>query len=550
MLGQEERDSVRAEVEKKKKENLVEAAPQDPTASDVPPPTAGEPKDESMTQGADVKEDEKDAKADGDAAPEAASLAKKDKDGSVPEPEDMSHDGAVAEEPGHGTDPMNVEEPESRKEGTGVPEAGDMDVEMEPAPPGADAATKVEVTDDDVLAAWLESLEQVYEGSKRELARRKPFEDCIKRPYFHVKPLDSTQLTNWNKYLDYIEKNGDHVAAVTLYERCLIACACYPEFWKRYVRYLEANDLKLARGALQRATLVYCKRKADMHLFSAHFEERHGNIDEARKVFKHVQTLIAPRLLSMIVQFANFERRQGNTDTACTILTENIEEEKSKEGSKIYNFLCLHSAHFLNMVVKDKLRARAVLDAALAHRPGAKALWQGAIQLEEGICDDDSVSRTLDLYDRCTSPPEDGAEALSEKDREELSLQCVEFADLRCDANVRAAIERRHTERFPFPVASGDTKKRSASEQGSVPASKVHRTGMEGSAYGAGQLAMTSAVTPGTVGAMVPSPAAAQPHMYYGQQMATGQMTTNQQYNQYAQYYSQYQGYNYTGYGY
>ena len=31
----------------------------------------------------------------------------------------------------------------------------------------------------------------------------------IKRPYFHVKPLDDTQLANWHKYLDYTEKEGD-----------------------------------------------------------------------------------------------------------------------------------------------------------------------------------------------------------------------------------------------------------------------------------------------------------------------------------------------------
>ena len=36
-----------------------------------------------------------------------------------------------------------------------------------------------------------------------------PPQVVIKRPYFHVKPLDDTQLANWHKYLDYTEKEGD-----------------------------------------------------------------------------------------------------------------------------------------------------------------------------------------------------------------------------------------------------------------------------------------------------------------------------------------------------
>jgi hypothetical protein len=50
----------------------------------------------------------------------------------------------------------------------------------------------------------------------------------VRRPYFHVKPLDAAQLANWAKYLDYIEARGDAAATVILYERCLVACASYP----------------------------------------------------------------------------------------------------------------------------------------------------------------------------------------------------------------------------------------------------------------------------------------------------------------------------------
>jgi pre-mRNA-processing factor 39 len=42
------------------------------------------------------------------------------------------------------------------------------------------------------------------------------------------------------------------------------------EFWCRYVRYLEGiGSVENAEGAVQRATLVYCKKRPEMHLFAA-----------------------------------------------------------------------------------------------------------------------------------------------------------------------------------------------------------------------------------------------------------------------------------------
>lgn len=47
---------------------------------------------------------------------------------------------------------------------------------------------------------------------------------------------------------------------VKLYERCLIACANYPEYWIRYVLSMEASgSLDLANNALDRATQVFVK---------------------------------------------------------------------------------------------------------------------------------------------------------------------------------------------------------------------------------------------------------------------------------------------------
>jgi hypothetical protein len=47
---------------------------------------------------------------------------------------------------------------------------------------------------------------------------------------------------------------------VKLYERCVIACANYPEYWIRYVLCMEAREsMDLANNVLARASQVFVK---------------------------------------------------------------------------------------------------------------------------------------------------------------------------------------------------------------------------------------------------------------------------------------------------
>lgn len=67
----------------------------------------------------------------------------------------------------------------------------------------------------------------------------------IKRPYFHVKALEKTQLNNWKEYLDFEIENGTPERVVVLFERCLIACALYEEFWTKVMWPLTSLSLLL-----------------------------------------------------------------------------------------------------------------------------------------------------------------------------------------------------------------------------------------------------------------------------------------------------------------
>jgi hypothetical protein len=58
-----------------------------------------------------------------------------------------------------------------------------------------------------------------------------PFQPQLKRPYFHVKPLEKGQLKTWREYLDFEIQGGDRERTRVLFERCFIACALYEEFW-------------------------------------------------------------------------------------------------------------------------------------------------------------------------------------------------------------------------------------------------------------------------------------------------------------------------------
>lgn len=82
---------------------------------------------------------------------------------------------------------------------------------------------------------------KAHEHNEEEVDKRWKFEERIKRPYFHVKPLDKKQLKNWNEYLDFEIGVGDPVRIIPLFERALVACALYEDMWCRYASYMEKH---------------------------------------------------------------------------------------------------------------------------------------------------------------------------------------------------------------------------------------------------------------------------------------------------------------------
>jgi pre-mRNA-processing factor 39 len=48
--------------------------------------------------------------------------------------------------------------------------------------------------------------EKIIKETEALVKDRLKFEENVKRPYFHIKPLEKSQLENWNSYLDFEEK--------------------------------------------------------------------------------------------------------------------------------------------------------------------------------------------------------------------------------------------------------------------------------------------------------------------------------------------------------
>lgn len=84
----------------------------------------------------------------------------------------------------------------------------------EPAPAGevegavGEPEMLPESTGAEELEKYLAVRDAYYKAAKESDAKIVTHENAIRRPYFHVKPLDDGQLGNWHRYLDFIEKEG------------------------------------------------------------------------------------------------------------------------------------------------------------------------------------------------------------------------------------------------------------------------------------------------------------------------------------------------------
>ncbi|KAI3957800.1 hypothetical protein MKX01_024912 [Papaver californicum] len=87
-------------------------------------------------------------------------------------------------------------------------EASGQGVESEVHPDDPEYSLKpvsAGLTETEELEKYVAVREEMYKKAKEFDSKIAGFETAIRRPYFHVRPLNSPELENWHNYLDFIE---------------------------------------------------------------------------------------------------------------------------------------------------------------------------------------------------------------------------------------------------------------------------------------------------------------------------------------------------------
>lgn len=252
--------------------------------------------------------------------------------------------------------------------------------------PRNDLAAEIDINDPARIVSEIENMrhriievrQEIYNHNENEVSRRWAFEEGIKRPYFHVKPLEKAQLKNWKDYLDFEIENGTLERVVVLFERCLVACALYEDFWIKYAKYMENHSNEGVRHVFSRACTVHLSKKPMVHLLWAAFEEQQGNINEARRILKTLEDSV-PGLAMVRLRRVSLERRHGNIDEAEFLLQDAIKNSKTPNESSFY---AVKLARLLFKVEKSLPKARKVLVEAIDIDKESTKLYLNLLELE------------------------------------------------------------------------------------------------------------------------------------------------------------------------
>ncbi|XP_034504293.1 pre-mRNA-processing factor 39 isoform X3 [Ailuropoda melanoleuca] len=254
-------------------------------------------------------------------------------------------------------------------------------------PPGDDLPSGIEdITDPAKLITEIENMrhriieihQEMFNYNEHEVSKRWTFEEGIKRPYFHVKPLEKAQLKNWKEYLEFEIENGTHERVVVLFERCVISCALYEEFWIKYAKYMENHSTEGVRHVFSRACTIHLPKKPMVHMLWAAFEEQQGNINEARNILRTFEECVLG--LAMVrLRRVSLERRHGNMEEAEHLLQDAIKNAKSNNESSFY---AIKLARHLFKIQKNLPKSRKVLLEAIERDKENTKLYLNLLEME------------------------------------------------------------------------------------------------------------------------------------------------------------------------
>ncbi|KAI4978808.1 hypothetical protein ZWY2020_015561 [Hordeum vulgare] len=312
-------------------------------------------------------------------------------------------------------------------------------------------------------AKYVSIREELYKKAKEYESKIISFEQAIRRPYFHVKPLDKPELENWHSYLDFIEREED------------------------INKYLDEASFK----------------QTEIHLFSARFKELNGDTDGARAEYQHLHSLLYPGLLEAIVKHANMEHRlvslhqtktalvsffvfvqiftdlislQGDKESACLVYEKAIAAEKEKEQSQFLPMLLIQYSRFLYMIC-DLEKAREVSGGLHGLVNMTKPVLEAVIFLESIFQSEKRIDLLESLVEKFLTTEQTQGELASLNDKEELSSIYLEFLDTFGDIQLIKKATTRHTILFSRKRSILPSKKRRADDAVMSGRDKMAKTG-------------------------------------------------------------------------
>ncbi|XP_070843114.1 pre-mRNA-processing factor 39 isoform X1 [Chaetodon trifascialis] len=400
-----------------------------------------------------------------------------------------------------------------------VCEGEETPVAQEELPPGtedlSDPAKRVTEIEN-MRHKVIEARQEVFNHNEQEVSKRWAFEEGIKRPYFHVKALEKTQLNNWKEYLDFEIENGTPERVVVLFERCLIACALYEEFWTKYAKYLEGYSIDGVRHVYKKACTIHLPKKPAIHLLWAAFEEQQGNVEEARGILKSLEASVSG--LAMVrLRRVSLERRHGNMEEAEALLREAMESAKNATEMSFY---AMKLARQQMKVLRSLSKAKKVLLDAIEKDETNPKLYLNLLELEYNGDVMQNEAEILACFDRALKSP------MPLESRVLFCQRKVEFLeDFGSDINVLVAAYEEHQK---LQKESEPTKRKAENgyDSSQEPDAKRQRVD-DGSAAAANALTDVQANN------------SAYNYNWYQQQYSGWGQNSWGQYNQYGQY-SQY----------
>ncbi|KAI5307747.1 hypothetical protein KEM55_007526, partial [Ascosphaera atra] len=223
---------------------------------------------------------------------------------------------------------------------------------------------------------------EILSRTQTETTKRWTYEAEIKRPYFHVTELDEPQLANWRRYLDFEEAEGDFERIQFLYERCLVTCAFYDEFWFRYARWMLAQKDKEeeVRNIYIRAGTIFVPiARPSIRLQWAYFEEMCGRVDIARDIYDAILVSM-PNHLETILAKANMARRYGGYQEAIDVFKTHLETPGTDTETQAA--FISEWAKMLWKIKGSPEEAREVYEQTQKNYVNCRIFWENYLQFE------------------------------------------------------------------------------------------------------------------------------------------------------------------------